>query len=44
MSNVLKLENYLSISPNKFGIYLFDTNDKKIYIKKSYLMMRILVL
>tara|TARA_B100001121_G_scaffold84415_1_gene74684 strand:- start:3197 stop:3898 length:702 start_codon:yes stop_codon:yes gene_type:complete len=29
MSKVLNLENYLSISPNKLGIYLFDTINKK---------------
>ncbi len=35
MSNVSKLENYLSISPNKFGIYLFDPNDKKNIYKEE---------
>ena len=32
MDKDLELENYLSISPNKFGIYLFDTkNFKNLY-------------
>ncbi len=35
MSKVLKLENYLSISPNKFGIYLFDTINKKNLYKEE---------
>ena len=36
MNEDLEFETYLSISPNKFGIYLFDKkNLKKIYIKKK---------
>ena len=32
MNKDLELENYLSISPNKFGIYLFDKkNFKNLY-------------
>ena len=29
MNKDLELEYYLSISPNKFGIYLFDKNNLK---------------
>ncbi len=35
MSKDLELENYLSISPNKFGIYLFDKNNLKNLYKKE---------
>ena len=32
MNKDLELQNYLSISPNKFGIFLFDTkNFKNLY-------------
>jgi len=35
MSKELELENYLSISPNKFAIYSFDTNSFKNLYKKE---------
>ena len=35
MSKKLEFENYLSISPNKFGIYLFDTKKLKNIYKKE---------
>ena len=35
MNKEYKLENYLSISPNKLGIYLFDTTNLKNLYKKE---------
>ena len=35
MSEDLELETYLSISPNKFGIYLLDPKKIKICIKRN---------
>ena len=32
---ILDLETYLSISPNKFGIYLFDTKNLKNLYKEE---------
>ena len=38
MDKDLELENYLSISPNKFGIYLFDTkNSKNLYKEELFI-------
>ena len=36
MNDELQLETYLSISPNKFGIYLFDIKNLKSLYKKEY--------
>ena len=41
MSKVQKLENYLNISPNKFGIYLFDTINKKNLYKEELIISEI---
>ena len=38
MSKNLELENYLSISPNKFGIYLFDTKNLKNLYKEELII------
>ena len=38
MNKNLELENYLSISPNKFGIYLFDTNNLKNLYKEELII------
>ena len=41
MSKVQKLEYYLNISPNKFGIYLFDTINKKNLYKEELIISEI---
>ena len=38
MNKDLELENYLSISPNKFGIYLFDKNNLKNLYKEELII------
>ena len=38
MNKNLELENYLSISPNKFGIYLFDTKNLKNLYKEELII------
>ena len=38
MNKDLELENYLSISPNKFGIYLFDTKNLKNLYKEEIII------
>ena len=38
MNKDLELENYLSISPNKFGIYLFDKKNLKNLYKEELLI------
>jgi len=38
MNKDLELENYLSISPNKFGIYLFDTKSLKNLYKEEIII------
>ena len=38
MNKDLDLENYLSISPNKFGIYLFDTKNLKNLYKEELVL------
>ena len=38
MNDELQLETYLSISPNKFGIYLFDIKNFKILYKKEFII------
>ena len=40
MSKELELENYLSISPNKFAIYSFDTNSLKNLYKEEIIINR----
>ena len=38
MNKNLELENYLNISPNKFGIYSFDTKNLKNLYKKELII------
>ena len=38
MNDELQLETYLSISPNKFGIYLFDIKNLKSLYKKEHII------
>ena len=38
MNKDLELENYLSISPYKFGIYLFDKNNLKNLYKEELII------
>ena len=38
MNKDLELQNYLSISPNKFGIYLFDTKNLKNLYKEELII------
>ena len=38
MNKDLELENYLSISPNKFGIYLFDKKNLKNLYKEELIL------
>ena len=38
MNKDLELENYLSISPNKFVIYLFDKNNLKNLYKEELII------
>ena len=38
MNKDQQLENYLSISPNKFGIYLFDPKNSKNVYKEELLI------
>ena len=38
MNKNLELENYLNISPNKFGIYLFDTKNLKNLYKEELII------
>ena len=38
MNKDLELQNYLSISPNKFGIYLFDTRNLKNLYKEELII------
>ena len=35
MNKEQELENYLSVSPNKFGIYLFDTKSSRNLYKEE---------
>ena len=38
MNREKELENYLSISPNKFGIYLFDKKNFENLYKKELIL------